>query len=76
MIASSETEVGKIFTADTRSDIGSEAEKMKYANSVNGLVVKFIRLAYDDTIKAEMLIMEGIYPLDYRAYEVEKRELW
>lgn len=54
MIASSETEVGKIFTADTRSDIGSEAEKMKYANAVNGLVAKFIRLAYDDTIKADM----------------------
>ena len=76
VIALSETEVAKIFSADTRSDIGSEAEKMKYANAINGVVVKFIRLDYDDTIKADMLIMERIYPLDYRAYEVEKRELW
>ena len=42
VIALSETEVGKLFTGDTRSDIGSEAEKMKFANAVNGLVVKFI----------------------------------
>lgn len=44
VIALSETEVGKLFTGDTRSDIGSEAEKMKFANAVNGLVVRFIRL--------------------------------
>jgi tRNA A-37 threonylcarbamoyl transferase component Bud32 len=76
VIALSETEVAKIFTGDTRSDIGSEAEKMKYANAINGLVVQFIRLDYDETLQADMLIMERIYPLDYRAYEVEKRELW
>ncbi len=29
VIALSETEVGKLFTGDTRSDIGSEAEKMR-----------------------------------------------
>ena len=23
-----------------------------------------------------MLVMERLYPIDYRAYEVEKRELW
>ena len=44
MIALSETEAAKLFGGDTRSDIGSEAEKMKYANAVNGLVVRFIRL--------------------------------
>ena len=76
VIALSETEVAKIFTGDTRSDIGSEAEKMKYANAVNGLVIQFIRLDYDETLRADMLIMERIYPLDNRAYEVEKRELW
>ncbi|MCB0630948.1 MAG: hypothetical protein KDD15_14475, partial [Lewinella sp.] len=75
VIAVSETEVGKIFTEDTRSDIGSEAEKMKFANQVNDLVVKFIRLdIYGND--AEMLVMERLYPLDFRAYEYEKRELW
>jgi hypothetical protein len=74
VIALSETEVGKVFTGDTRSDIGSEAEKMKFANAVNGLVVKFIRL---DVFGAdgEMLVMERLFPMDFRAYEYERREI-
>jgi len=75
VIALSETEAGKLFTGDTRSDIGSEAEKMRFANAINGLVVRFLRLdeLNDDT---EMLVMERLYPMDFRAYEYEKRELW
>jgi tRNA A-37 threonylcarbamoyl transferase component Bud32 len=76
VIAISENEVAKLFTGDTRSDIGSEAEKMQYANTVNGLVVKFVRLDRDETNNWDMLVMERLYPLDYRSYEVEKRELW
>ena len=76
VVALSETEVAKLFIGDTRSDIGSEAEKMKYANNVNGLIAKFVRLDFDETMEAEMLVMERIFPIDYRAYEVEKRELW
>lgn len=76
VIALSDTEVAKLFTEDTRSDLGSEAEKMEFANSVNGLVVKFIRLDYNEDLKAEMLVMERLKPLDFRAYEVEIRELW
>ncbi len=70
----SETEVGKLFTGDTRSDIGSEAEKMKFANAVNGLVVRFIRLD-EFSPDAEMLVMERLFPLDYRALEYERREM-
>lgn len=76
VIALSETEVAKLFVEDTRSDIGSEAQKMQAANEINNLVVKFIRLDFDETMQAEMLVMERLYPIDYRAYEVEKRELW
>jgi serine/threonine protein kinase len=76
VLALNQNEVAKLYLKDTRSDLGSEAEKMKYANKVNGLVCKFIRLDFDETLKAEMLVMERIYPIDYRAYEVEKRELW
>ncbi len=74
VIALSETEVGKVFTGDTRSDIGSEAEKMKFANSINSLIVGFIRLdeLNEDT---ELLVMERLFPMDFRAYEFEKREL-
>lgn len=74
VIALSETEVGKLFTGDTRSDIGSEAEKMKFANEVNGLVVRFVRLD-EFSPDAEMLVMERLFPLDYRAFEFERREL-
>jgi hypothetical protein len=75
VIALTETEVGKIFTGDTRSDIGSESMKMKFANAVNGLVAGFIRL--DELNEdAEMLVMERLYPMDFRAYEQERRELW
>ncbi len=76
VIVLSDTEVAKLFTEDTRSDIGSEAKKMKYANAVNGLMVKFIRLDYNEDLQAEMLVMERLKPLDFRAYEVEIRTLW
>lgn len=76
VIALSETEVAKLFVGDTRSDIGSESEKMKYANGVNGLVVKFVRLDYNEPMDAEMLVMERLIPMDFRAYEVQRRELW
>lgn len=76
VIVLSETEVGKLFTGDTRSDIGSEAEKMQYANNINSLVAQFKRLEFNESLQAEMLVMERIYPIDFRAYEVERRELW
>jgi serine/threonine protein kinase len=76
VLALTETEVAKLFLEDTRSDLGSEAEKMKFANKVNGLVCHFVRLDFDEELKAEMLVLERIYPIDYRAYEVERRELW
>lgn len=76
VIVLSDTEVAKLYTGDTRSDIGSEAEKMRFANGINDLVVKFIRLDYNDALEAEMLVMERIRPIDFRAYEVEVRELW
>ncbi len=75
-IALSETEVAKIFSGDTRSDIGSEAEKMKFANKINNLICQFIRIDFDEKNKWELLVMERIYPIDYRSYEIEKRELW
>lgn len=76
VIALSETEVAKLFVDDTRSDIGSEAEKMKFANGINGLVVNFIRLDFNEELNAEMLVMERLRPMDFRAYEAHIRALW
>ena len=39
VIVLSDTEVVKLFSGDTRSDIGSEAEKVRFANGINELVV-------------------------------------
>lgn len=76
VIVLNENEVAKLFLGDTRSDIGSEAEKMKFANTINNLVVKFVRLDFHEDLQAEILVMERIRPIDFRAYEVEIRELW
>jgi serine/threonine protein kinase len=76
VIAVSDTEVAKLFTGDIRSDIGSEAEKIQFANAINNLVVKFKRLEHNEITGWNMLIMERIYPVDYRSYEIEKRALW
>jgi serine/threonine protein kinase len=76
VVALSTTEAGKLFTNDTRSDIGSEAEKMRFANGVNSLVVRFERLDIHTETGAPMLVMERLYPMDFRAYEQEHRELW
>lgn len=75
VVALSDTECGKLFSGDTRSDLGSEAEKMRFANGINGLVVRFLRIDQHAETESEMLVMERLYPLDYRTYEVEKREL-
>ena len=76
VVALNEKEAAKIFSGDTRSDIGSEADKMKFANSINGLVVQFVRLDYDEINKWDLLVMERLYAVDYRSQEIEKRELW
>ena len=76
VIALSPQEAAKLFYDDTRSDIGSEADKMQFANQINGLVVRFLRLDVETQLNTDMLVMERLYPLDYRAYEYERRELW
>jgi hypothetical protein len=75
VIALSDTEVGKIFTGDTRSDIGSESLKLQFANKINTLLARFVRLDVLND-EAEILVMERLYPMDFRAYEYERRELW
>ena len=64
VIVLNEHEVAKLFVDDSRSDMGSEAEKMKVANRINDLVAKFKRLDFDENLQAEMLVMERIYPID------------
>ena len=76
VIALTKSEVGKLFSGNTRSDIGSEAEKLRFANGINDLVVKFVRLDVNDELDTDMLVMERLYPMDFRAYENQRRLLW
>lgn len=64
VIVLNEVEVARLFSGDTQSDRSSEAEKMKFANSINDLVVRFLRFEYSETLKSECLVMERIYPID------------
>ena len=57
VIALSKTEVAKLCHGDTRPEIGSEARKLRVANEVDG------------EIDANMLVMERLYPMDFRAYK-------
>ncbi len=42
VIALNQNEVAQLYMEDIRSDLGSEAEKMKYANNVNQLASRFL----------------------------------
>jgi hypothetical protein len=65
----------KVFTVDSCSDIGSEAEKLKFANQINDLLPAFNRMDFDEEIKSERLVMEKFNPLDIWGWDVEKREI-
>lgn len=72
VVALSPTEVGKIFTPDSRVEISVEAENMKYANKINNLVVKFMRVDIDGD--NQILVMERLKLFDFRQFEIGVRE--
>ena len=76
VVALSDTEVGKLFPASWEMEMKKEQSQLIFSNGINDLVVKFIRLDYDDAAASNMIVLERLYPVDFRAYELEKRELW
>lgn len=72
VVALSKTEAGKIFTPESRVEISVEVENMKFANSINNLVCKFIRVDIDEP--NQILVMERLEVLDFRTFEIEIRE--
>jgi serine/threonine protein kinase len=76
VIALSTTEAAKLYVGDSRTEIGAEARKMQFANQINDLVVRFIRLDFSEELQAEMLVMERLKLLDFRTAEREIRQLW
>ena len=66
------TEAGKVFTPDSRVEVTVEARNMQYANRINSLVVKFVRI--DIQGDNQILVMERLIPIEPRGIEVEVRE--
>ena len=73
VIALSKTEAGKVFTPESRVEISVEASNMKYANKINDLVVKFIRIDIEND--NQILIMERLNIFEPRSFEIETREV-
>lgn len=69
VIAISETEVAKIFS--DKEELEKECKHLKFANSINNLAIEFKRA--DVSHLGNLLIMERLIPLEYRAVEISKR---
>ena len=51
-----------------------EANLMQKANSINGLLCKFIKIEITSEYSKELLVMERLFPLQYRALTLVERE--
>lgn len=71
VIAISLTEAGKIFTPESRVEIAVEKNNMVYANKINDLVVKFIRIEMEGP--NQILVMERLNIFEPRSIEIEIR---
>jgi len=71
IVAISDTEVGKIISSNSKRELTWEADKLQYANGINDLLVKYKRL--DKINSYHVLVMERLYPLQSRAYELKRR---
>lgn len=74
IIALGETEIAKVFTS--KSKMSLEVEKLKFANEVNDLFVKFLRADFDEETEEHLLVMERLYPIELRAFELSRRRVF
>ncbi|MBD2201624.1 hypothetical protein H6G33_09715 [Calothrix sp. FACHB-1219] len=63
--------VAKIFEL---GDSKRETSLMQQANQINELVCKFLKTEFTSNYSKELMIMERLYPLQYRAITVVERE--
>jgi serine/threonine protein kinase len=66
-----QTTCAKIFELGEAS---READLMKVANSINGLLCNHIKVEPTSEYSKELLVMERLYPLQYRAITLNQRE--
>lgn len=70
VVALSETEAGKMYQQPTAAE--AEAARLAFANEVNSLLVRLIRL--DKFDNHAVLVLERLHPMDFRSIEVDKRK--
>lgn len=70
VVALSDTEAGKMYQQSAAAE--AEAARLEFANGINGLMVRLSRLdKFDDHA---VLVLERLYPMDFRSIEVDKRK--
>jgi hypothetical protein len=74
VVALSDTEVGKLFPDGALA--AREAEKLEFANGVNGLMSKLLRVDTYDPTGGVVLVLERLRSLDFRSAEVERRSAY
>jgi len=57
---------------DIKIDMNDEIKKLVYANSINNLLVQFIRKDKSDQ-GLDMMVMERLYPIHYKSISNEER---
>jgi tRNA A-37 threonylcarbamoyl transferase component Bud32 len=72
VIALDDARVAKLRHDNSHELLMEESKKMEFANQVNDLVVRFHEVSRD-SYNNNLLIMERVYPLEYRALDVETR---
>ena len=71
VVALSETEVGKMWGDPEAA--AAEAANFLYANGINGLMARMLRHDEYAPTGGAVLVLERLYPLDFRTHEVELR---
>ncbi len=72
IITINDKEVGKIVSSNSKMELEIEAQKLKYANKINDLLIQYIDLRTDASGN-NILVMERIYPLEYRALSLQQK---
>jgi len=56
-------------------DVDNEIKRMKFANSINGLLVKFIRKDKFNN-QEDMIVMERLYPIPHDSFSLQERTIF
>ena len=72
VLALNENLVAKIRSDNSIGDLLEEGERLKFCNSINDLFVSYEDFWKDD-IGNHLLVMERLYPIQYRSMTIGKR---